>query len=65
MIRLLLHPDPGTGRHWRLSLEVAGVELSCDVAPRGEPAAALGEATRVAEALGLVADGPDAWRSAP
>jgi hypothetical protein len=41
MIRLSLHPDPGTGQHWRLSLEVAGIELSCDVAERSEPAMAI------------------------
>jgi hypothetical protein len=63
MIRPSLHPDPGTGRHWRLSLEVAGVVLSCDVAEREEPAVALAEASRVADALELVADGPDAWRA--
>ena len=60
-MRLTLNPDPGTGRHWRLSLEIADVELSCDVAERSEPAVGLGVARRVADALGLAAAGPDEW----
>lgn len=60
-MKLALHPDPGVGRHWRLTLEVAGVELYADVARRDEPAVALADAARVAEALGLIASGPDEW----
>lgn len=33
-IRLTLHPDPGTGHSWRLTLEIGDVEFSADVAER-------------------------------
>ena len=64
-MKLTLHPDPGNGRHWRLTLEVAGVELYSDVASRSEPEAALHAARGVADALGLVAAEPDEWTPAP
>lgn len=62
-MRLLLHPDPGTGQHWRLTLELdgQGVELSGDVARRDEHEVAIAIAGRVAVALRLVAIAPDEW----
>ena len=63
-MKLTLRPDPGTGHHWRVTLEVGDVELTSDVAARSEPTVALACARQLADALGLVADGPDAWRSA-
>lgn len=58
---LALHPDPGTGKYWRLTLVVGDIELSSDVALRDEPAHALAAAGRVAEELGLTVTGPDQW----
>lgn len=60
-MKLTLQPDPGTGHHWRLTLEIGDIELSCDVAERSEPQIALHIARAAAEAIGLVPDGPDAW----
>lgn len=57
----MLHPDPGTGRHWRISLRVAGEDLYCDVATRAERDEALRVAEVVARALGLSLSGEDQW----
>lgn len=64
-MKLTLHPDPGTGHHWRLTLEVEGIELSCDVARRGVlDQSVIVTASCIAEALGLVASGAHEWRPA-
>lgn len=52
-MKLTLHPDPGTGHYWRLTLEVAGIELSEDVAPRAEANSAQDIGWRVARCFGL------------
>lgn len=61
-MKLALHPDPGTGRHWRVTLEVAGVELYTDVAEIGDPELALHVARNIADTLGLVIVAEDEWR---
>lgn len=69
-MKLALHPDPGIGHSWRLTLEVGDVELAADVAKRDHPSrgapivtdsfeAALQVANRVAAKLGLVMDQVD------
>lgn len=76
-MKLSLHPDPGVGRHWRLSLEVGCVDLEADVGERtfsGQPewrherfrqderAGSLEQARSVAKALGLEVEVADGDR---
>lgn len=64
VMRLSLYPDPGTGRQWRIALEVAGTEFEADIAQRRRRlpdgrteivnrSEAWTEAARIAAALGL------------
>ncbi len=71
-MRLRLHPDPGTGRSWRITLELSnGVELAQDIDDRIDRSSrvvinhdnANDTATEVASELGLVKCGPDEWRN--
>jgi hypothetical protein len=73
-MKMTLHPDPGTGHSWRLTLEVGDVEFSADIEERlgrigrdeiiGAKARALVQAERIADALDLrrsFSDGSCVW----
>ena len=61
-MKLTLAPDPGTGRHWRLTLHVGDLELCCDVAERDDSQAADRIAHDVAIELGLDMSDRREWR---